>query len=195
MRGDLELSRRDAIAETPFSRGMQMACWHVTREEGHIVLAKGILGVDISIAYGEGASRAFFRLVREVFDTKKNVMDLFNRTYYNWGEKLFPSSLESYRCRFVRFDLPDGGSSLDHFSPLEPIVFTQLGVRIPLFLAPGLVVTSDTTELKDYAPKGALCGCIPFSRVSANMARGHCYTSSYATADSTQRTWLISVPP
>ncbi|KJA18447.1 hypothetical protein HYPSUDRAFT_106355, partial [Hypholoma sublateritium FD-334 SS-4] len=65
---ELNLSWSGHIAAIPFSRRMQMACGRqVTREEDASYSLMGILGVDISIAYGEGASRAFFRLVRELF--------------------------------------------------------------------------------------------------------------------------------
>ncbi|KJA18382.1 hypothetical protein HYPSUDRAFT_145006, partial [Hypholoma sublateritium FD-334 SS-4] len=67
---ELELSWSGAIAKIPFSRRMQMACGRqVTREEDTSYSLMGILEVDISIAYGEGASRAFFRLVRELLST------------------------------------------------------------------------------------------------------------------------------
>ncbi len=76
-RKELELSWSGNIDKIPLSRRMEMACSRqVTREEDTSYSLMGILGIDIPIAYGEGASRAFFRLVRELFNTKKNVMDL-----------------------------------------------------------------------------------------------------------------------
>ncbi len=113
----------------------------------------GILGVNMSIAYGEGASRAFFRLVHELFDTKENVMDLFNRSY-NYGENLLPSSLESYRYRSDWWDNSNwpGGTHLNRYPPFDPIISTHLGMRIPLLLVPALVTKLMNDE--DYLPKG-----------------------------------------
>ncbi len=77
-RKELDLSRSNNIAKIPISRRMQMACGRqVTREEDTSYSLMGILGVDISIAYGEGANRAFSRLVRELVSTEKNVLDIF----------------------------------------------------------------------------------------------------------------------
>ncbi|KJA17595.1 hypothetical protein HYPSUDRAFT_206060 [Hypholoma sublateritium FD-334 SS-4] len=133
---------------------MKMACRRqVTREEDTSYSLLGILGVDISIAYGEGAHRAFFRLVRELFNTKKHVIDLFNRSY-DAGESLLPSSLESYQYREPFWDYPDGGTCLDDYLPPEPIIPTHLGVCISLLLAPGLV--TDTEHDEKYVPKGGL---------------------------------------
>ncbi len=85
---ELERSWTGAIDDIPLSRRLQMACGRqVTREEDATYSLMGILGVDISIAYGEGASRAFRRLIRELFNTKKRVRDLFNRSY-KWGRRL-----------------------------------------------------------------------------------------------------------
>ncbi|KAF8190465.1 hypothetical protein BJ912DRAFT_925603 [Pholiota molesta] len=48
----------------------------------------GIFDVSISTAYGEGAGRAFFRLVEEIFRSKKDVSDIFNwagdRNQFSW---------------------------------------------------------------------------------------------------------------
>ena len=148
------------MEQIPFSRRMQMACGRqVTREEDASYSLMGILGVDMSIAYGEGASRAFFRLVREIFNTKKNVIDLFNRSY-DYGEKLLPSSLESYQYRTDWHDNPNGGTQLDKYRPLDQIIPTNLGVRIPLLLVPGLV--TEVRDDKDYTPKGDLSGKTSF---------------------------------
>ncbi len=151
---ELKLSWSGNVHLIPFSRRMQMACGRqVTREEDTSYSLMGILGVNMSIAYGEGASRAFFRLVHELFDTKENVMDLFNRSY-NYGENLLPSSLESYRYRSDWWDNSNwpGGTHLNRYPPFDPIISTHLGMRIPLLLAPALV--TKLTNDEDYLPKG-----------------------------------------
>ncbi len=141
---------------------MQMACGRqVTREEDTSYSLMGILGVDISIAYGEGANRAFFRLIRELFNTKTNVIDLFNRSY-DFGEKLLPSSLESYQPRKAWFDHLNGGTNLDEYLPLDPIISTHLGMRISLLLAPALL-TSIEDATNNYAAKGALSAHLTFT--------------------------------
>ncbi|KJA15044.1 hypothetical protein HYPSUDRAFT_149663, partial [Hypholoma sublateritium FD-334 SS-4] len=71
---ELNLAWNGKVAQIPLSRRMQMACGRqVTREEDTSYSLMGILGVDISIAYGEGAGRAFSRLIRELFNTHKDV--------------------------------------------------------------------------------------------------------------------------
>ncbi|KJA22701.1 hypothetical protein HYPSUDRAFT_100941, partial [Hypholoma sublateritium FD-334 SS-4] len=51
----------------PISRIFQLASRRkVTRQEDSVYSLMGLLGVSISIAYGEGSSAAFTRLVREI---------------------------------------------------------------------------------------------------------------------------------
>ncbi|KJA23039.1 hypothetical protein HYPSUDRAFT_40166 [Hypholoma sublateritium FD-334 SS-4] len=161
---ELDLSWTGAIEKIPFSRRMQLACGRqVTREEDTSYSLMGILDVDISIAYGEGSSRAFLRLVRELLKTKKNVIDLFNRTY-DYGDRLLPSSLESYNYRSAWHDDPNGGTRLDNLQPLDPIILTNLGVRIPILLTPGLA--TDAVDDRKYVPKGDLYGKTSFTYIS-----------------------------
>ncbi len=149
---ELELSWGGDIDEIPLSRRMQMACGRqVTREEDTSYSLMGILGVDISIAYGEGASRAFFRLVSQLFNIKKNVIDLFNRSF-DEGESLLPTSLESYKHRKPWFDYSNGGTSLDDYLPYGPIIPTHLGMHISLLLAPALL--TNLADDNNYTPKG-----------------------------------------
>ncbi|KAF9473344.1 hypothetical protein BDN70DRAFT_817378, partial [Pholiota conissans] len=55
------------VACTPFSRRMQWAASRkVTREEDVAYSLMGIFNMSISIAYGEGADRAFRRLLKEI---------------------------------------------------------------------------------------------------------------------------------
>ncbi len=160
---ELNLCWSGHIAAIPFSRRMQMACGRqVTREEDTSYSLMGILGVDISIAYGEGASRAFFRLIRELFNTKKNVMDLFNRSY-NRGESLLPSSLDSYKYRANWWDHSNAGTCLDHLLPHKPIIPTHLGMRVPLLLAPLLATKS--TGNANYTPKGDIYSPMTIHRI------------------------------
>ncbi len=158
-REELKLSREPGgIEQIPLSRRMQMACGRqVTREEDTAYSLMGILGVEISVAYGEGSSHAFFRLIRELLNTKRDVIDLFNRGY-NRGEPLVPSSLESYRPQDDdnRPDGSDGSTTLDYCTPVEPIILTHLGVRISLLLVPWLVIPHRSDAVENYVAKGAL---------------------------------------
>ena len=121
---------------------MQMACGRqVTREEDTAYSLMGILGVDISIAYGEGSKRAFYRLVRELLHAKKRVLDIFNRSYVGSDSGLIPSSPEVYFNRRSFFDKYNrmSGTELDQYTPVKPIILTHLGIRIPLLLVPCMV--------------------------------------------------------
>ncbi|KAF9473352.1 hypothetical protein BDN70DRAFT_765077, partial [Pholiota conissans] len=56
-----------SVATVPMSRRMQWAASReVTREEDMAYSLMGIFNVSISIAYGEGAHRAFLRLLEEI---------------------------------------------------------------------------------------------------------------------------------
>ncbi len=158
---ELVQSWQGFIGKIPLSRRLQMACnRQVTREEDTSYSLMGILGVDISIAYGEGASRAFHRLIRELFNTKKNIMDLFNRTYID-REGLFPSSLKLYQHRQnVWDDFSNESTHLDQYPPLDPIIPTHLGIHTSLLLAPYLI-THNVGADGDYVAKGALSAKTP----------------------------------
>ncbi|KAF9477709.1 hypothetical protein BDN70DRAFT_810194, partial [Pholiota conissans] len=67
------------IRGASISRRMQLASKRiVTREEDAAYCLMGIFDVSISTEYGEGVHRAFFRLVREIFNSTKDVSDIFN---------------------------------------------------------------------------------------------------------------------
>ncbi|KJA16365.1 hypothetical protein HYPSUDRAFT_293607 [Hypholoma sublateritium FD-334 SS-4] len=156
---EVSLFRRGDTERIALSRRFQLASKRqVTREEDGAYSLMGLLGVDLSVAYGEGAARAFFRLVRELLATKTHVLDLFNHAY--WGapqNRLLPVRILQYFYRTHHFDpyTRDGraASLLDRWQPLEPIVLTHLGVRIPLLLAPALKLPADA-ERCEFVPKG-----------------------------------------
>ncbi len=154
---ELDWSWQGFMEKIPLSRRLQMACSRqVTREEDTSYSLMGILDVDIPIAYGEGASHAFRRLIRELFNAKKNIMDLFNHSY-SGGEGLFPSSLELYQYRSVFWDYKhNGGTYLDQYPPRDPIIPTHLGLRITLLLAPYLLTHVRADSGGDYVAKGSL---------------------------------------
>ena len=115
--------------------------------------------MDISIAYGEGTERAFYRLLRELIITEKKILDLFNRSY-NYFDNLIPKSLEFYFRRNSAFDNLNTngiwGSSFDLHQPIEPIVLTHLGVRMSLLIVPTVLTLEDDEEysaMGDFSAK------------------------------------------
>ncbi len=95
-----------------------MACSRqVTREEDASYSLMGILGVAYQLPMVRVQVVHSAALIRELFNTKKNVMDLFNRAYV-WGEGLLPSSRELYHHRRDVWDYSDWGTSLDQYLPL-----------------------------------------------------------------------------
>ncbi len=76
---ELALCSRGEVEKIPISRRLQLAARReVTREEDAAYSVMGLLGVDISVAYGEGAPRACFRLLRELLSSKKHVLDILS---------------------------------------------------------------------------------------------------------------------
>ncbi|KAF9479691.1 hypothetical protein BDN70DRAFT_921104 [Pholiota conissans] len=97
-----ELKHDTSNFRVSMSRGMQWAASRkVTREEDMAYALMGIFNVSISIAYGEGADRAFLRLLEEIIKTAPSgALDLFNwagesnrRTF---NTSLLPSSPKYY---------------------------------------------------------------------------------------------------
>ncbi|KAF9482067.1 hypothetical protein BDN70DRAFT_480743, partial [Pholiota conissans] len=123
------------IHSASISRRMEWAATRkVTREEDTAYSLMGLFDVSISIAYGEGAERAFFRLVREVLGSSPYILDIFN-----WaGElpppwkrvsSLFPFKPHQYLCRATNL-------KLDELRPVEPVTLTHLGLCVPILLLP-----------------------------------------------------------
>ncbi|KJA18476.1 hypothetical protein HYPSUDRAFT_190915 [Hypholoma sublateritium FD-334 SS-4] len=145
-------------AAIPLSRQMQLAMNRkVTREEDEVYSLMGLLGVEISIAYGEGAQRALTRLMREVLSSTKHALDIFNHGY-TFSDRLIPSSIKDYANRSSVFDNAEG--KLSQWKPLEPIIFTHLGVRIPLLLVPALRCEQESISEANYVPRGDFSGIV-----------------------------------
>lgn len=163
---EMELCRRGQTDKIPISRMLQLASRReVTREEDSAYSLMGLLSVDISVAYGEGSERAFFRLVREFLNTKKHVLDIFNRGY-GTNHGLLPTSIRQYLGRSTVFDVPDDKTvaPLDEWLPSDPIIYTHLGVRVPLVLCPAMKTDANDSPMdfhKSYACQGELYGSVP----------------------------------
>ncbi len=145
-----------------------------------------------------GTSHAFSRIVRALFKTKKNIIDLFNRSY-DWGKGLFPSSLESYRHRSDWHSDYSDSTYLDDYPALYPIIPTHMGVCVTLLLVPGLVSVIKDDE--QYTPKGAFSGKTTmsyFSQTSRTNLDVHIFLldSRLYTGDlaSLCTTWSVTLP-
>ncbi|KAF8187162.1 hypothetical protein BJ912DRAFT_851864, partial [Pholiota molesta] len=77
------------IRGTPISR-------EVTREEDVAYSLMGIFDVSISTAYGEGAPRAFFRLLQEILVSSPNVLEILN-----WAGQLPQAFAWPYNSRVL----------------------------------------------------------------------------------------------
>ncbi|KAF8185716.1 heterokaryon incompatibility protein-domain-containing protein [Pholiota molesta] len=119
----------------PISRRMLWAAnREVTRGEDTAYSLMGIFGVSISIAYGEGAERAFFRLVKKILNSFAEVWDVFNCAgpqpdLHTYRSRVIPSSPKHYLQRSTAFSDMDYGISN---TPREPITLTHLGLRVRL---------------------------------------------------------------
>ena len=119
----------------------------------------GLLGVEITIAYGEGPHKAFIRLIREIMVSKDHFLDIFNHA--SQGRNLIPRNVEDYLDRCSVFDRTDQGlrSALHSSHPVEPILLTHLGVRIPLLLVPAF----RADIYKEYVPDESVVQEIRFA--------------------------------
>ncbi|KAF9477006.1 hypothetical protein BDN70DRAFT_132862 [Pholiota conissans] len=129
----------------PISRRMLWAAnREVTRGEDTAYSLMGVFGVSISIAYGEGAERAFFRLVKKILNSFAEVWDVFNcaepqSDLHIYHSRVIPSSPKHYLQRSTAFNDMDYGISN---TPREPVTLTHLGLRfrslfktLPILLA------------------------------------------------------------
>lgn len=115
----------------PISRKMQLAAKRfVMREEDIAYSLMGICDVSISIAYGEGAQRAFSRLMTQILHSSSYVLDVFNCTEVS--SSLIPSTPSAYIQRSTKVD------GWNFQKPIEPLLLTHLGLRIPILLMPSL---------------------------------------------------------
>lgn len=150
------------VHDVEISRKMQWAASReVTKEEDAAYSLMGIFGVSISIAYGEGAQRAFFRLVEAILSTSQEVWDVFNcsgppapvRIHHS---SLIPSSPKDYLLRSPAFDRSSAHSLISSTTILEPITVTHLGVRMRVLFLLG----QEALAAEPYVPYSRLSGSI-----------------------------------
>jgi hypothetical protein len=125
---------------------MQLAANRVvTREEDMAYSLMGIFHISISTAYGEGADRAFFRLLKEILNSYAGkVLDIFN-----WAGALpdlrphnslmLPRSPRNYRSRSCNTDLL-------LTEPMEPLTLTHMGLLIPVILMPAISIRDKSVQ-------------------------------------------------
>jgi hypothetical protein len=117
----------------PISRKMQLAAKrNVLREEDTAYSLMGICGVSISIAYGEGSKRAFFRLMTEILNTSNEVVDIFNCAQTPLSDSIIPSGPSAY------LQCSENITTMSHEPPLAPLLLTHVGLRMPILLMPSL---------------------------------------------------------
>lgn len=127
----------------PISRRMQWAAKRqVTREEDRSYSLMGMFDVSISTAYGEGAERAFVRLLKEILNTNTpDLLDIVNHGYVRDAKpsfsttrtsSLIPPSPRDYLWR------AESNKIWSNCRPKIPINLTPLGLQIPVLLIPGI---------------------------------------------------------
>ncbi|KAF9473420.1 hypothetical protein BDN70DRAFT_885840 [Pholiota conissans] len=151
----------DSLEFFPISRKMEWAAKRqVTRSEDVAYSLMGIFDISMTIAYGEGGTNAFARLVREIISTTKyRVLDIFNwgGGYHTKFSFLLPSNPEVYLNRDDTLDcLPS--------MPIKPLTLTHLGLCVPVLLLP---YTLTDIQVAEYTPKGDF-----FASVSADYGEG-----------------------
>ncbi len=120
-----------------------------TRGEDIAYSLMGIFGVSISIAYGEGPERAFFRLLEAILSSSEDILDVLNcagrpvaREIHT--SRLIPSAPECY-LKHIDFRTEVEKNSIMPrekmvYLPLKPVLLTHLGLRIRLLLVPTQLV-------------------------------------------------------
>ncbi|KAF9482956.1 hypothetical protein BDN70DRAFT_990736 [Pholiota conissans] len=153
-------------SDASLSCRMQWAAFRkVTREEDMAYSLMGIFDVSISIAYGEGAERAFYRLLEEIIrSTPEGALDLFN---WAGSHSLFrntsilPSNPRHYLHRSIEV-------SLDDIIPIEPLILSPMGVRTPVILMPGTSINTHDSKPTFLGSYGAIAsfGLLPDSHLT-----------------------------
>jgi hypothetical protein len=135
-----------------------------TRGEDQSYSLMGIFDVSISIAYGEGRERAFFRLFQAILEVG------YERDWLLWTgrsvspsihpSRMIPSSPKCYLTRNVHFrrDTPEGMmvSALEN----EPLSLTNVGLPMKILFVPVHVrEPGKFSRYPDYTPSDAVITC------------------------------------
>ncbi|KAF8196472.1 hypothetical protein BJ912DRAFT_111768 [Pholiota molesta] len=163
------------IHATSISRRMQLAAKReVTREEDTAYSLMGIFDISISIAYGEGAERAFFRLIKELLSSYRDVFDMFNwasdlpSPQWTSISSLLPSSPQRYLYRYSYIQV-------EPMRPIEPLTLTHLGLRIPILLMPAISFDDPAASNNPIGDYYAVVDIAPI-KFWEDELRAHTYT-------------------
>ena len=188
----------DALLEQESTISKKMgwaAVRQVTREEDTSYSLMGLFRISMPTAYGEGAERAFIRLVREVLkSTTPNFLDIVNHGYGPDGDgysrsinlasrspsALIPRTLQQYRWRERRSLW--GSQPLNHMLVRIPITLSQLGLQVRVLVMPGIHIPSDTT-LSHAPPRPFVAIGSYFASASVNILAEHSGELSYNILD------------
>ncbi|KAF8961870.1 hypothetical protein BDZ97DRAFT_1733502 [Flammula alnicola] len=115
-----------------------------TRGEDRAYSLMGIFSVTFTIAYGEGVERAFFRLVEQILNSYRNILDILNWARMPVSSQIhssnmLPSRPECYLERATNLSL----QGIEQ-TPSKPMILTHLGLRVRL-----LIVDADTPPSED----------------------------------------------
>ncbi|KAF8971913.1 heterokaryon incompatibility protein-domain-containing protein [Flammula alnicola] len=97
----------------------------------------GIFGVSFPIAYGEGAERAFFRLIEAILTSFQDVSDLLNWAGHSVSSEIHASNLvpSSPRCYLKHANHLRRAVTLDEgVLSSVPTTLTNIGVQVRLLL-------------------------------------------------------------
>ncbi|KAF9483326.1 hypothetical protein BDN70DRAFT_929338 [Pholiota conissans] len=142
----------------------------VTRSEDIAYSLMGLFGVNMSIAYGEGAECAFFRLIKEILSNNTSsymALDIFNFGGDPPGDEMVSQLLpvnpqaylhHSYEWRFMG-------------ELMEPLLLTHLGLRIPVLLLPATPKRPDRERIffGDYFTRPASVCIEPMSSIEPSI--------------------------
>ncbi|KAF8435391.1 heterokaryon incompatibility protein-domain-containing protein [Boletus edulis BED1] len=116
-----------------------------TRAEDKAYCMMGVFGVSISVAYGEGAERAFFRLFAAILEVG------CHRDWFVWGGKAIPREVHPSRmipsspeCYLPRDDVGENDLLSMNTRDGELVTLTNLGVPMKMLVVPARVSYSET---------------------------------------------------
>ena len=111
-----------------------------TRAEDKAYYMMGVFGVSMSIAYGEGAERAFFRLFAAVLEVGHS------RDWFMWGGKPIPWEIHPSRmipsspeCYLSRGDIGKDDLMSMNARKGEVVTLTNLGLPMKMLVVPARV--------------------------------------------------------
>ncbi|KAF8963112.1 hypothetical protein BDZ97DRAFT_1920015 [Flammula alnicola] len=135
-----EISKFQPGREDQISSQMAWAAKRVTtRGEDRAYSLMGIFNVSFSIAYGEGAERAFFRLIEAILASRRNNFDVLNCggdpiSNDIHPSRIIPSSPECYLAHSPRL-------IEEALSPTEPMTLTHRGLKLELLVVRAVLIT------------------------------------------------------